>query len=139
MRLSLWVVKLQIDHVRYVSFVTYVKIQFTEVKTDPGKGITIGVIDAGFLEAPSNSLLKHIFDRKAILDKRDYVNPPLTYSDKFYTTAETFSDFHGTEVMSAISGANRSENAQNGMATESQFYLARTDHGTREFRGEEDN
>lgn len=104
-----------------------------------GKGITIGVIDAGFLEAPANSLLKHIFDRKAILDKRDYVNPPLTYSEKFYTTAETFSDFHGTEVMSAISGANRSENAQNGMATESQFYLARTDHGTREFRGEEDN
>ncbi|AXE16321.1 peptidase S8 [Runella rosea] len=104
-----------------------------------GKGITIGVIDAGFLEAPTNNLLKHIFDRKAILDKRDYVNPPLTYSDKFYTTAETFSDFHGTEVMSAISGANRSESAQNGLATESQFYLARTDHGTREFRGEEDN
>ena len=104
-----------------------------------GKGITIGVIDAGFLEAPSNNLLKHIFDRKAILDKRDYVNPALTNSDKFYTTAETFSDFHGTEVMSAISGANRSESAQNGLATESQFYLARTDHGTREWRGEEDN
>ncbi|WP_428658844.1 S8 family serine peptidase [Runella sp.] len=102
-----------------------------------GKGVTIGVIDAGFLEAPSNGLLKHIFDRKAILDKRDYVNPPLTYSDKFYTTAETFSDFHGTEVMGAISGTSRTES--NGLATESQFYLARTDHGTREFRGEEDN
>lgn len=104
-----------------------------------GKGITIGVIDAGFLEAPTSDLLKHIFDRKAILDKRDYVNPALTLSDKFYTTPESFSDFHGTEVMSAIAGANRSENTQHGLATDAQFYLARTDHGTREWRGEEDN
>lgn len=104
-----------------------------------GKGITIGVIDAGFFEAPINTYLKHIFDRNAILDKRDYVNPPLTYSDKFYNTQETFSDFHGTEVLSAITGSSRSENTQSGLATEANFYLARTDHGTREWRGEEDN
>ncbi|WP_298361155.1 S8 family serine peptidase [Runella sp.] len=104
-----------------------------------GKGITIGVIDAGFLEAPTSDLLKHIFDRNAILEKRDYVNPSLNLSDKFYTTPESFSDFHGTEVMSAISGANRAENTQHGLATDAQFYLARTDHGTREWRGEEDN
>ncbi len=104
-----------------------------------GKGVTIGVIDAGFFEAPINTYLKHIFDRNAIINKRDYVNPPLTYSDKFYTTQETFSDFHGTEVLSAITGDSRSENTQSGLATESNFYLARTDHGTREWRGEEDN
>jgi len=103
------------------------------------KGITIGVIDAGFLEAPENDLLKHIFDRKAILDKRDYVNPSLTATDKFYSTPETFSDFHGTEVMSAIAGINYSQNKQHGLATDAQFYLARTDHGAREWRGEEDN
>lgn len=104
-----------------------------------GKNVTIGVIDAGFLEAPSSNLLKHLFDRNAIIDKRDYVNPPLAISDKFYTTPETFSDFHGTEVMSAISGTNRNETQQSGMATDAKFYLARTDHGTREWRGEEDN
>lgn len=104
-----------------------------------GKGITIGVIDAGFFEAPINTYLKHIFDRNAILDKRDYVNPPLTYSDKFYNTQETFSDFHGTEVLSAITGTSRTENTQSGLAIDANFYLARTDHGTREWRGEEDN
>lgn len=104
-----------------------------------GKGVTIGVIDAGFFEAPINTYLKHIFDRNAVLDKRDYVNPPLTYSDKFYNTQETFSDFHGTEVLSAITGTSRTENTQSGLAIDANFYLARTDHGTREWRGEEDN
>ncbi|MCU0341358.1 MAG: S8 family serine peptidase [Spirosomaceae bacterium] len=101
-----------------------------------GKGINIGVIDAGFLEAPTNQQLKHLFERKAILDRRDYVNPALTQSDKFYTTPESFSDFHGTEVMSAIAGMSHS---QSGLAYDAQFYIARTDHGTREWRGEEDN
>ena len=41
--------------------------------------------------------------------------------------------------MSAIAGMNYSENKQHGLATDAQFYLARTDHGTREWRGEEDN
>lgn len=103
------------------------------------KGVTIGVIDAGFLEAPANDLLKHIFERNAILDKRDYVNPLLAATDKFYNTPETFSDFHGTEVMSAIAGINYAENKQHGLATDARFYLARTDHGAREWRGEEDN
>ncbi|MEZ4904420.1 MAG: S8 family serine peptidase [Spirosomataceae bacterium] len=103
------------------------------------KGVTIGVIDAGFLEAPANDLLKHIFDKNAILDRRDYVNPALATTDKFYSTPETFSDFHGTEVMSAIAGMNYAQNKQHGLATDAQFYLARTDHGAREWRGEEDN
>ena len=104
-----------------------------------GKGITIGVIDAGFFEAKESHYLKHVFDNNAILDKRDYVNPPLSQSDAFCKTQETFSDFHGTEVMSAITGTSRTENTQSGLAIDAQFYLARTDHGTREWRGEEDN
>ncbi len=102
-----------------------------------GKGITIGVIDAGFFEAPENSSLKPLFDHLAILGKRDYVNP--AHFSKFFTEAESYSDFHGTEVLTAIAGQNLVEKTQQGLATEAQFYLARTDHGTREWRGEEDN
>ncbi|MFN4144940.1 MAG: S8 family serine peptidase [Runella sp.] len=104
-----------------------------------GKNITVGVIDAGFLEAPSSDLLKHLFEANAILDRRDYVNPKLTQSDKFYSTPESFSDFHGTEVLGAIAGQNHNNHTQHGLATDATFYLARTDHGTREWRGEEDN
>ncbi|TAH10044.1 MAG: peptidase S8 [Runella slithyformis] len=102
-----------------------------------GKGITIGVIDAGFYEATNNGALKPLFERNAILDQRDYVNP--AHTPQFFSAPESFSDFHGTEVMTAISGNNRTEGVQYGLATDAHFYLARTDHGLREWRGEEDN
>ena len=102
-----------------------------------GKGVIIGVIDAGFFEAPQSDFLKPLFERSAILGKRDYVNP--AHFSRFFTEAESYSDFHGTEVLTAISGINQLEGTQEGLATEAQFYLARTDHGSREWRGEEDN
>ncbi len=101
------------------------------------KGITIGVIDAGFYEAQTNNLLRNLFEQSAILDKRDYVNPK--HLAHFFTIPESYSDFHGTEVLTAIAGRNTDTGVQDGLATEAQFYLARTDHGSREWRGEEDN
>ena len=102
-----------------------------------GKGTVIGVIDAGFYEATNSEALKPLFGRNAILDKRDYVNP--AHLPQFFVAPESFSDFHGTEVMSAIAGNDRAEDVQYGLATDANFYLARTDHGMREWRGEEDN
>ncbi|GAB3274777.1 S8 family serine peptidase [Larkinella harenae] len=102
------------------------------------KNVTIGVIDAGFFGADSASALKHIFQRNGIQSVRDYVNPNRP-RDAFFSSLETLSDFHGTEVMAAISGHDPNENIQYGLATDAKFYLARTDHGAREFRGEEDN
>ncbi|WP_234733754.1 S8 family serine peptidase [Tellurirhabdus bombi] len=102
------------------------------------KNVTIGVIDAGFFGADSTSALKHIFKRNGIRDIRDYVNK-LRPSNRFFSSLESMSDFHGTEVMAAIAGVDLTENIQYGLATDASFYLARTDHGGREFRGEEDN
>lgn len=102
------------------------------------KNVTIGVIDAGYFGADSASALKHIFQRNGIKAVRDYVNPARP-RDAFFGSLETLSDFHGTEVMAAISGHDPNENIQYGLATDASFYLARTDHGAREFRGEEDN
>jgi hypothetical protein len=99
------------------------------------KGITIGVVDAGFYEAPTSQSLKHLFARSAIIDKRDYVNPK--HAAHFFTKTESFSDFHGSEVLAAIAG--RDGSLQEGLAIDAQFYLARTDHGDKEWRGEEDN
>lgn len=101
-----------------------------------GKGVNIGVIDAGFYGANDTQTLKHLFDRKQILGVKDYVNPK---KKDYFGERESASDFHGTEVLNAITGRNFKENTQIGLATNANFYLARTDSGNKEFRGEEDN
>jgi subtilisin family serine protease len=100
--------------------------------------VTIGVIDAGFYGADSSSSLTHIFSNKRILGIRDYVKPGRP-GNLLFSTAESFSDMHGTEVMAAISGLDHQDEMQYGMATNAKFYLARTDYSLREYRGEEDN
>ena len=103
-----------------------------------GKDVTIGVIDAGFYGADSSLSLQHIFSNKRILGIRDYVKPGRS-GELLYSTAESFSDMHGTEVLAAISGIDNQDQMQYGMALNSKFYLARTDYSLREYRGEEDN
>ena len=100
------------------------------------KGIAIGVIDAGFYGAKEAVTLKHLFDKEKIIEVKDFVNPS---KKEHFTKKESNSDFHGTEVLNAIAGKNEKENVQFGLATDALFYLARTDSGNREFRGEEDN
>jgi subtilisin family serine protease len=103
-----------------------------------GKGITIGVIDAGFYSADSTEALQHVFAGNNIRGIRDYVRPERA-GELLFSTAESFSDTHGTEVMTAITGFDESEQVQYGMALNASFYLARTDYSLREYRGEEDN
>lgn len=103
-----------------------------------GRFVQVGVIDAGFFGADSAAALKHLFTRQGVRVVRDYVNAKKTNNDLFHTL-ETMSDFHGTEVLAAIAGLDPTDNIQYGLATDATFYLARTDQGNREFRGEEDN
>jgi len=103
-----------------------------------GRFVQVGVIDAGFFGADSAAALKHLFMRQGVKVVRDYVNAKKTKSDLLHTL-ETMSDFHGTEVLAAIAGLDPTDNIQYGLATDATFYLARTDQGNREFRGEEDN
>ncbi len=100
-----------------------------------GKGIAIGVIDAGFFGADTNKALRHVFKEQRIKANRDFVNP--TKRD-YFGDRETGSDDHGSDVLRAITGFDEEKKMQYGLATEATFYLARTDHGVREFRGEED-
>lgn len=103
-----------------------------------GRFVAVGVIDAGFFAADSASALKHIFQRDGVKSVHDYVNPKKTHGNLF-RTLESMSDTHGTEVLAAIAGLDSKHNIQYGLATDASFYLARTDQGNREFRGEEDN
>ena len=103
-----------------------------------GRFVQIGVIDAGFFGADSAAVLKPIAARGGFRQIRDYVNRSKTQNDLF-RTLETMSDMHGTEVLAAIGGYDPIGNLQLGLGYDATFYLARTDAGNREFRGEEDN
>ncbi len=99
-----------------------------------GKGVAIGVIDAGFYGASKNKSLAHIFDEKRVKGARDYVNPD---KKDHYNNQETGLDYHGTTVLENIAGYNPDLREQMGFAVNANFYLARTDHGVKEWRGEE--
>ncbi len=101
-----------------------------------GKGVKVGIIDVGFYGVKTNPSLQHIRNENRIARTRDYVQPDR--ESDFYAM-ETYSDSHGSSVMQMVGGYNPSERMEFGVATGATFYLARTDHGTRETRTEEDN
>jgi len=99
-----------------------------------GKGVKIGVIDGGFLKANTTPSLSHLFEKGRVKFYKDYITPTM----EPYKGSAPLDDVHGTEVMVNIGGINNKKNVQFGIATESEYYLARTDHGAYEKRLEED-
>ncbi|MCU0428565.1 MAG: S8 family serine peptidase [Cytophagaceae bacterium] len=100
-----------------------------------GKGVTVGIIDAGFYDAKNSRFLKHIFNEYKILGQRDFID---TDRSDLIEEKKTSSDTHGKTVLEMIAGFNESSGEQLGMAPNARFYLARTEHGDREYRGEEE-
>jgi len=100
-----------------------------------GAGITIGVIDAGFYNLHEDGATSYLVTDKRILGQRDFIDR--TRVD-LITKAATSADDHGRQVVRMIAGYDTSKNAQYGMAVNASFYLARTENGDREYRGEED-
>ena len=107
---------------------------FTQAGVD-GSGIRIGVIDAGFYRLQEDAATKYLVEDQRILGQRDFIDP--TRKD-LITVAATSSDDHGRQVVRMIAGYDTSIKAQYGMAVNASFYLARTENGDREYRGEED-
>ncbi|MEQ6118442.1 S8 family serine peptidase [Reichenbachiella sp. MALMAid0571] len=99
-----------------------------------GKGVKIGIIDGGFLEANKKEGLAHIFKNNLVKAYKDFITPEL----KEYGGSKYADDGHGTEVWEQISGVNAERNVRFGLATEADFYLARTDDGRKEYRQEEE-
>ncbi len=103
-----------------------------------GRFVSVGVIDAGFFGANQTPALQHVANRNGFRALHDYVAPART-QHQLFQTLDTRSDLHGTQVLAAIAGLDTRRGEQYGLATDAQFYLARTDQGNREWRGEEDN
>jgi hypothetical protein len=111
------------------------QIKSSAFKDNSAQNITIGVIDAGFYFAHKDEDLKLIFENNRVKQYRDYVSP---LKIGFYAIPETALDNHGTMVLKQIAGFNSTENKTYGCAYNANFYLARTDHGVKENRREED-
>jgi hypothetical protein len=115
---------------------TQLDAQAFESKSLNGKGINIGIIDAGFYMADHRENLKLLFDSGLVKAYQDFVSPK---RKDFFKSSESSLDGHGTEVFSLIAGIHSEEKQKKGLATHANFFLARTDHGSKEFRGEEDH
>jgi subtilisin family serine protease len=101
-----------------------------------GKDVKVGVIDVGFYGLTTNRSLGHLLQEERIKDVRDFITPSRT---EHFNENETHSDYHGAEVLQMLTGYDPDRKMQYGLATGAHFYLARTDHGIREARTEEDN
>ncbi|MEQ8688065.1 MAG: S8 family serine peptidase [Imperialibacter sp.] len=100
-----------------------------------GKGVKIGIIDGGFLGADENASLASIIADGRLKAFRNYLQPSDTIP---FGGSRSLDDQHGTEVWELTGGYNAQKRIQFGLATGADYYLARTDHGAREQRQEED-
>ncbi len=99
-----------------------------------GKGVKIGIIDGGFYNLTNDPSLRHLLIDSLILGYNDYLT---NRTDLLAEKVKT--DTHGTEVIQLIGGINEKKDIQYGLATSSQYYLAKTDSDGFERRLEEDN
>jgi len=99
-----------------------------------GAGVSIGIIDGGFLKADQHKSLERFFVQNLVKGYRDYITP----QSEPYSGVEALDDAHGTQVWQMLGGFNSSKDIQFGLATHAYYYLARTDHGKDERRREED-
>jgi serine protease AprX len=91
-----------------------------------GAGIRIAVFDIGFKNVDTNPAFNHLFDHNKILKTYDFVDKD---DDVYHYNS------HGTQVLSCIAG--KWDSIQIGLATGSEFLLARTEKNSEKFSEEE--
>jgi subtilisin family serine protease len=101
-----------------------------------GTGIQVGVIDAGYYKARTDKYLTHLFNESKIIAQKDFID---SSRKDLVDDAFTDSDYHGRIVLDMITGYDPIDKTQIGLAVNADFYLARTENGAHEYRGEEDN
>lgn len=124
----------KVEEIKLIYALAQIKANVFVENSLNGDHISVGVIDAGFYNANSDMDLDHLFKNNKILGTRDFVNPK---KKDFFGEKESDLEAHGTMVLKAICG--KKENFYQGLATQSKFYLARTESSKRETRIEEDN
>ncbi|MFN0204503.1 MAG: S8 family serine peptidase [Bacteroidia bacterium] len=94
-----------------------------------GKGVKVGVIDAGFFNADSSKKLAKFYEEGRVKQAHDFVEEKIV--NFYYLNKET----HGREVMEYIGGV---DGVQKGIAPDVSFYLARTEFPDKDYWKEEE-
>ncbi|MBL6447855.1 S8 family serine peptidase [Fulvivirga sp. 29W222] len=100
-----------------------------------GQGVKIGIIDGGFLDADKEETLSGLSKNFSSSSYHNFIEENV--QNPFIGTRK-YDDDHGTKVWKLIGGHGKASNKYYGLATKSTYYLARTDQGDKEYRGEED-
>ncbi|GAA0194576.1 S8 family serine peptidase [Fulvivirga kasyanovii] len=100
-----------------------------------GKGVKIGIIDGGFLDADKEESLNRFSKEIGPSYYHNFIEKDIP--DPF-AGSRKHDDDHGTKVWKLIGGFSKDNNKHYGLASQSTYYLARTDQGDKEYRGEED-
>ncbi|MEO1049343.1 MAG: hypothetical protein AAFX87_01865, partial [Bacteroidota bacterium] len=114
----------KIERLNYNKALKQVNAQALEKAGLTGRGVTVGIIDIGFLYAGEDPYLTHIFDDGRVLGSKDFVN---TSGKNIFKYKETAYDEHGSFVWRMISGVDTKKKQQAGIASGSSFYVVRTD------------
>jgi len=93
-----------------------------------GQGMTIAVLDAGFLHVDSASAFSQAWEEQRILAYRDFSGANISVWNEGY---------HGMAVLSLI--ASYLPKTMIGTAPQARYVLCRTEEGATEYRVEEDN
>lgn len=99
-----------------------------------GKGVAIGLIDAGFADADESAELRQLFGNGRVKAYRDFEAPA---NQAFFRPQGGKIDDHGTNVLTLVGG--QSAGRRFGGAPDADYYLARTDNHAKEYRREEDH
>lgn len=98
-----------------------------------GKGVKIGLIDAGFFKIREEQKLRHIFKNNQLKAFRDFIQPERTSVEDEMEGKGT----HGQKVFVKVTGYSQESKSLTGLATGASFYLARTENTEKEHQVEE--
>ncbi len=132
---GLYTAALEFDPEEYGDFIQCMKPEVLQEKGLNGKGVIVGIIDAGFVNADSSKLFAGFFESNRVLAYRDFIDPD---REDFFEGV-TDGDFHGRKVWGYLAGNDPEKKHLEGMATGASFLLARTENGEKEHLVEEDD
>lgn len=118
----------------YSSALKQVNGQFLRAIGLNGQGVKIGIIDGGFMGANHELTLDDIFFEDQYKEYKNFTDDQLTA----FQGREQLDEDHGTRVWENLGGYDRDKDRIIGLATHSEYYLAKTDRKDLEYRGEED-
>ena len=112
-------------YAKYSSVLRQVKADVLVENGLNGEGVDIGIIDGGFLDADNEKTLDDIFYEDQFKLYKDFTGH---YPDAFQGQ-KIHKDDHGTRVWRNIGGYDRDKDQYYGIATYSNFFLAKSDRG----------